>query len=348
MKSSTIDSSTSKTLLKNAYNLLFLLLIFSFNTAYAQLIQIDYPDLPPNNESGIKIDIGDLANNSFAAGMTITAAPLTSNQRGQREGIRASSSSKNITQQGSTSAQIAAIKAQGGDGAFIGVFGDGTATALTNQNSVHSIATGGYFRSGGTSTSLTLASGRFYVGGVLGELQGAINSSTNTNRAIAAVIGLDKSSGTAQSWAAYLEGKNYLSDQTIIGRKTIPTTADGMNVANYKLFVTGGILAEEVVIALENLWADYVFSEDYDLKSLEEVDRFIDKNGYLPDFPSAMEIEKAGLKLGDITVLQQEKIEELFLHAIELDQQNKQLQLENEALKAKMAAFEKRLSALEK
>ncbi len=333
--------------------LLFLCLLTY--SATAQLAHIDYPNMPADKEAALKIDYGT-SQSAFKVGVRITGVPLSSNQTGQRDALRVENSSNYSSQSGSSYSQIAAIKSYNGDASFIGVIGEGRTTAIRNSNGLTSRALGGYFRTG-TSTNVTLSSGKFDIGGVLAELNGSVNN-TPTTGAVAAIIGRDFNTGTAQSWAAYLEGKNYLSDQTIIGRKDIPTQVnlpDGpIDVSNFKLFVKGGIVAEECLIALESLWADYVFEEDYDLKSLEEVEAYINKNGYLPAFPSALEIDKMGLAVGQITVLQQEKIEELFLHSIELNKQNKDLvdqneilKAENEQLKAQMTAFEKRLLALE-
>jgi len=325
-------------------------------TTFGQLVDIDYPNMPVDKNYGASINIGNSAGDSFISGISINSTSLTTSQRGTREGLRAQSGSNSSTHVGNAFAQIATSKAYTGDASFIGVLGQGSTSKLSNSNGLDSRAVGGFFKTA-LDMSVTLGSGKIYVGGVLAELNGTVNNTPSTG-AVAAVIGRDLSSGTAQSWAAYLDGKNYLSDQTIIGRKNIPTQInlpDGaIDVSNYKLFVTGGIVAEECLIALENLWADYVFEEDYDLKSLEQVEQYIEENGYLPAFPSALEIGETGLKVGEITVLQQEKIEELFLHSIELNKQNKELvnqnkdlKAENEQLKVQMAAFEKRLTTLE-
>ncbi|WP_394773474.1 hypothetical protein [Flavobacterium sp.] len=42
---------------------------------------------------------------------------------------------------------------------------------------------------------------------------------------------------------------------------------------------------------------DYVFANDYKLKSLQEVEEYIKQNSHLPEIPSAKEIEKNGLML---------------------------------------------------
>lgn len=60
-----------------------------------------------------------------------------------------------------------------------------------------------------------------------------------------------------------------------------------------------------------NAWADYVFSPNYKLESLKEVENFIVQNGHLKNVPSAKEVNENSLELGEMTKIQQEKIEEL-------------------------------------
>lgn len=104
---------------------------------------------------------------------------------------------------------------------------------------------------------------------------------------------------------------------------TFPATAGAVSLANYKLFVKGGILTEEVRVNLMSAWADYVFAPDYQLKPLAEVETFIKENGHLPNVPSAAKVAEEGLELGEIAKVQQEKIEELTLYLIE---QNKKIE----------------------
>lgn len=113
-----------------------------------------------------------------------------------------------------------------------------------------------------------------------------------------------------------------------IGTENTPSTIGGANINAYKLYVKGGILTEEVRVRTG--WADYVFADDYNLRPLAEVESFITANKHLPNVPSAKQVEEDGLSLGDISKIQQEKIEELTLYIIE---QNKRI----EALEAKMS-----------
>jgi hypothetical protein len=99
------------------------------------------------------------------------------------------------------------------------------------------------------------------------------------------------------------------------------------NFGTYKLAVNGSIRSKEVVV--ETGWADYVFDKKYKLPSLKEVEQFILKNKHLPNIPSAAEVEKQGLHVGEVQKKMMEKIEELTLYAIsqqkEIDALKKQM-----------------------
>ncbi|WP_232815842.1 hypothetical protein [Chryseobacterium capnotolerans] len=83
----------------------------------------------------------------------------------------------------------------------------------------------------------------------------------------------------------------------------------------------GKIHAKEVEVKA-NVWADYVFKKDYQLQSLDEVEKHIAQNGHLPNIPSADEVLKNGINVAEMNAKLLEKIEELTLYSIE---QNKQL-----------------------
>ncbi len=124
-----------------------------------------------------------------------------------------------------------------------------------------------------------------------------------------------------------------------IGTTNVPDDLGGIDISAYNLYVQGGILADE--IRVRTGWADYVFAENYNLPSLEEVALFVNKHKHLPNIPAANDIESGGLDLAKATVLQQEKIEELFLYIIEMNETIKSLEAKNEALQIKVAQLEK-------
>jgi hypothetical protein len=88
----------------------------------------------------------------------------------------------------------------------------------------------------------------------------------------------------------------------------------------YKLAVAGKTITEEVVVKLQANWPDYVFSPEYKLPSLLEVEKFIKANKHLPEVPSAEEVKENGLSVGEMNLILLKKVEELTLHLI---QQNK-------------------------
>lgn len=100
-----------------------------------------------------------------------------------------------------------------------------------------------------------------------------------------------------------------------------------------KLTVKGNIHVEEVKVDLSVPGPDYVFKEDYDLKSLAEVKNYIEENGHLPNIPSAKEMEKNGIHLGEMNMKLLEKIEELTLYILE--QQNEINQVKKELFQLK-------------
>ncbi len=110
----------------------------------------------------------------------------------------------------------------------------------------------------------------------------------------------------------------------------------GTSSPTHKLDVLGTIRANEVKVATG--WSDFVFEPDYELKSLEQVEEFIEENGHLPDIPSAEEVEENGISLGAMDAKLLQKIEELTLYVLELNKeleaQSSKLEVQDEQLKA--------------
>jgi|SRR5690554_6659420 len=81
----------------------------------------------------------------------------------------------------------------------------------------------------------------------------------------------------------------------------------------------GLLRAREIKVDLD-AWPDYVFHKDYSLMPLNEVKAFIEENGHLPNVPSAKEIETDGVNLGEAAKISMEKIEELTLYLLEINE----------------------------
>ncbi len=92
-----------------------------------------------------------------------------------------------------------------------------------------------------------------------------------------------------------------------------------------KLEVNGTIHAKEVRVDVQG-WPDYVFENDYQLPTIEEVETHIKEKGHLPNVPSAADVETNGLKLAEMNVKLMEKVEELTLYIIDLNKKVKELE----------------------
>ncbi|MFW6223172.1 MAG: hypothetical protein ACOC3T_06130 [Bacteroidota bacterium] len=92
----------------------------------------------------------------------------------------------------------------------------------------------------------------------------------------------------------------------------------------------GKIEAEDLEI--KNIAADFVFDKSYHLLSFEDLQEFINKNNHLPDIPPAT-VTKKGISIGDFNQDLLQKIEELTLYVLKLNEQNKLLRSEINELK---------------
>ncbi|WP_264536597.1 tail fiber protein [Flavobacterium sp. N1736] len=118
----------------------------------------------------------------------------------------------------------------------------------------------------------------------------------------------------------------------------------GTAIPDEKLTVKGKIHTQEVrVDMLGPLVPDYVFTEDYKLKTLQEVEEFIKQNKHLPEIPSAQEIEKNGLMLAEMNMSLLKKMEEMTLYMIEQNKKINELEQQNK----KFADLENRLAKIE-
>lgn len=102
----------------------------------------------------------------------------------------------------------------------------------------------------------------------------------------------------------------------------------------YKLFVEGGIFTEKIKVELVSNWSDFVFEKKYKLRSIGDLEMFIQKNKHLPEIPSAEHVKENGIDLVEMDAKLLQKVEELTLYLI---QQQKEIEL----LKTKIKELEK-------
>ena len=109
------------------------------------------------------------------------------------------------------------------------------------------------------------------------------------------------------------------------------TVAIGINFpetvpSEYRLAVDGKGIFEEIRVEVSSSWPDYVFTENYSMRTPSELKSFIDANGHLPNIPPADEVENEGMLLGDMQRRMMEKIEELTLYIIQQDERIRALE----------------------
>jgi hypothetical protein len=109
----------------------------------------------------------------------------------------------------------------------------------------------------------------------------------------------------------------------------IGTTA----VSGARLSVEGIIRARRVLV--NNTWADYVFETNYQLMPLADLETYITTKKHLPNVPTAQDIEKDGVDLGEINKILVEKVEELTLYIISMNKRMVQLEAEMKQSKQK-------------
>jgi hypothetical protein len=226
-------------------------------------------------------------------------------------------------------------------GGWIGTLSNHPLNFYTNDGAAQMTITTG----GGVGINTTNPTPGYYL-----DVNGYVKSSANQSTGFVA-----QTTGGTNAWARYYvrtnsqswllgSSQNFIGNQLYIADETFNQTrfsiqpnngliwlssAVGVginttNTAGYMLAVNGKIHSTELVI--ESGWADYVFEKNYKLKPLEDVEKFILSNKHLPNIPSAKEIEKNGLQVGDVQKRMMEKIEELTLYVIEQDKRIKNLE----------------------
>ncbi len=86
----------------------------------------------------------------------------------------------------------------------------------------------------------------------------------------------------------------------------------------FRVSINGKLMCEELQVKLQNTWPDYVFNRGYKLESIYSLENYIKINRRLPGIPSAKEMDKKGIGVGEMQRLQMQKIEELTLYVIQL------------------------------
>jgi hypothetical protein len=109
---------------------------------------------------------------------------------------------------------------------------------------------------------------------------------------------------------------------TINGSLTVLGSSD----KQFKVYADGKVRAREVQVDLETI-PDYVFNSDYQLKPIEELAKYLKANKHLPNIPGECDYDAKGcINLGELNLKLLEKVEELSLYIIQLNERIKILE----------------------
>ncbi len=225
------------------------------------------------------------------------------------------------------------LNSTGSDNTFIGI-NTGRAAVGTTNNSSNSVFIGS---STGYAPLLAGAGSQLSFVTLLGSKAQALGNLAN-----ATAIGANAVVSASNSIVlGSINGTNGATANTNVGiGVTAPRTAleiSGSAIigagitslpAGYNLYVANGVLTEKVTIAAKNTtaWADFVFDKNYKLRTLTEVESFINQNGHLPEVPSTQEVQTNGINLAENDAKLLQKIEELTLYMIAQDKKIKNLE----------------------
>lgn len=113
---------------------------------------------------------------------------------------------------------------------------------------------------------------------------------------------------------------------------------------NFRIKRSGTVYMREGYVQVTN-FPDYVFKPGYQLKSIEEVKQYVEKNGHLPGVPAAETVETDGMNVGEMQKAGIEKIEEIFLYLFEIKKELKEIRVENGELRKKVEELDGKVSA---
>jgi trimeric autotransporter adhesin len=189
----------------------------------------------------------------------------------------------------------------------------------------------------GNVVLVTLTAGTINsVGGPTGPVSDAvINTKAVDNQIKDLDARLTKISNEKNTWK---EDNGFLYNNSTKGVVINGTGFDGQ-----ALVVKGKMLSEEVNVKVQNSdWPDYVFKPSYKRMTLDEVEKFININGHLPNVASATEMAATGNNLNKTDIKLLEKVEELTLYLLEMKKSNEAQNAEIQNLKKQVKSLRRK------
>jgi len=153
--------------------------------------------------------------------------------------------------------------------------------------------------------------------------------------------------GTWNNWYEIWHSGNLNNSNTDFTAKNIYAGGNigiGTTQPDQKLTVVGTIHSSEVKVDNNMPPPDYVFEKTYKPIDLTTLKAYLDKNHHLPEIPSAAEMIKNGLNLGEMNLRLLKKVEELTLYIIDKDkqlaEQNIKLSDQQQSIKSQQAQID--------
>ncbi|WP_185155129.1 cell wall anchor protein [Chryseobacterium sp. c4a] len=175
------------------------------------------------------------------------------------------------------------------------------------------------------------------------DVGGIIRSSISSNEGgTIDLLNPSKTGASASVWRIYnmtggygnsLQFWSYSADGSASGAKFI--LGDNGNISTY-----GKFEAREIKVT-NTPTADFVFEENYNLPTLESVEKHIKDKKHLPEIASATAMQKEGVNIGEFQIKLLQKIEELTLYTIEQNKLIKQQQKNMEKMQDEINALKK-------
>jgi hypothetical protein len=202
------------------------------------------------------------------------------------------------------------------------VIGEGLANSVLRNNCASSLMVG--FRSDVPTLFVGPADG------TTGSL-GKVGVGTSSPLSIFHISSADQPSFTIDNAQT---GSGYAQKIKVMSANVAAITIENNGIQTFVLKGDGSIRTDQRIVAREievnvNPWYDHVFSENYELISIDSLSVFISRYHHLPDIPSAADVADKGVPLGNMTGLLLKKIEELTLYIIDLNARIEQLENAN-------------------
>lgn len=238
----------------------------------------------------------------------------------------------------------------------IGIAGSGATARPTERLDIGSGST--FFGAGLAGVRIRAINTAAYTGSIATDnvVVADTNGVLKTVTAASVASSLEPWQVQGGTTAATTNAQNiYQTGNVSIGSSTpiAPFTSNSVTVTP-KLSVAGDVASTGAFYTTTGKYADYVFEDyydgvskidkDYDFKSLAEVATYIKTYKHLPGVTSIKDILKTKdgytVNLSELSIQQLEKIEELYLHAIEQEQEIEKQKSEINDLKSRMDKLE--------